>query len=425
MLPQHTVFAVDRDEVLRLHQRVHEFEFFLTGVAGDVHLRQRLIDDVRAAAVQLVDNAADALLVAGNGRGGDNHRIALPDLQLAVFAVRHARQACHRLALTARRHHQNLVVRVLVERVRLNNGFRRNPQFANLHRYAADVDHAAPDEADAAAVAQGVVNDHLHTVDVRREHGDNHTPLRVAEHVLERHANLLFGDGVTGALDVGGFAQHRQHAALAQLSEGRKVGDMPIDGRVVNFEVASDDDRTRRAGERNGARPRDGVADVDELRREVLAQPHLVARLHHLHRDALNAVLLQLQVHQRQRQFRSVERRGHLAQDVRRRADVVLVSVGKEVSAHVALLLHQIGHIRNDQIDAQHILFGENAAAVNHHNVILIFKNCHVLADFIHTAKADNPQAACRLRCFRSRGHTITLFQTFSFLLFHILPSRK
>ena len=47
-------------------------------------------------------------------------------------------------------------------------------------------------------------------------------------------------------------------------------------------------------------------------------------------------------------------------------------------------------------------IFGENAAAVNHHNVILIFKNCHVLADFIHTAKADNPQAACRLRCFRS-----------------------
>ena len=99
---------------------------------------------------------------------------------------------------------------------------------------------------------------------------------------------------MTGALDVGGFAQHRQHAALAQLGEGRKVGDMPIDGRVVNFEVAGDDDRTRRAGERNGARPRDGVADVDELRREVLAQPHLVARLHHLHRDALNAVLLEL-----------------------------------------------------------------------------------------------------------------------------------
>ena len=164
-------------------------------MAGDVHLRQCLIDDVRAAAVQLVDNAADALLVAGNGRGGDNHRVALPDLQLAVLAVCHARQACHRLALAARRHHQNLAVRVLVKRVRLDDGFRRNPQFANLHRHAADVDHAASDEADAAAVAQRVVNDHLHTVDVRREHGDNHTPLRVAEHVLERHADFLFGPG--------------------------------------------------------------------------------------------------------------------------------------------------------------------------------------------------------------------------------------
>ncbi len=326
-----------------------------------------------------------------------------------MLAVSHARQPRHRLTLTACGHDQNFFIRILVKRVRLDQSLLRNAQFANLHSNAADVHHASADEADTATVAHCVVNDHLHTVNVRREHGNNDSALRFTEHIFKRHADFLFGDGITGTFDVCGLAQHRQHAAFAQLSEGRKIGDVAVYRRVVNLEVTRHDDRACRAGQRNGTCTGNGVADVDEPRREVPAELHLVTRLNDLHRDALNAVLLQFQVNQRQRQLRAVQRCRHLTKDVRCRADMILMTVGEEITSQVPLLLHQIRNIRDDQINAEHVLLGKDTAAVNHNNIILIFKDRHILADLIDTAKADDPQTACRLCCFRLWAHSITL----------------
>ncbi|MPM52054.1 hypothetical protein SDC9_98807 [bioreactor metagenome] len=66
VLPQHPVFTVNGDKVMRLHQRVHQFQFFLEGVAGSVNIRHRVIYHLSAAAVQLVDHAGDIDLIAGN-----------------------------------------------------------------------------------------------------------------------------------------------------------------------------------------------------------------------------------------------------------------------------------------------------------------------------------------------------------------------
>ena len=104
-----------RDEVFRLHQRVHQLQLLLTGVAGDVHIRDTVVNHVRAAAIELVDDSGDHDLVARNRRRGDNHRVALPNLQFAVLAVGHARQAAHRLALAARRQHHDFVVFIAIQ----------------------------------------------------------------------------------------------------------------------------------------------------------------------------------------------------------------------------------------------------------------------------------------------------------------------
>ena len=391
VLPEHAVFAVDGDEILRLHQRVNQLQLLLAGVAGNVHLRHGLVHHLRAAAVQLVDDPGDEFLIAWDGVGGHDDHVALADLQLAVLGVGHAGQARHGLALAAGGHHQDLLVRVLVEAVHVDDALLGDVQLADLHGHPAHVDHAPPDEAHPPAVADGVVNDHLHAVDVAGEHGHDHTALGVPKQVLEGGADLDLAHGVAGALHVGGLAQQGQHALLAQGGEGSQIRHMPVDGGVVNLEVAADHHGARRAGDGNGAGACDGVAHMDEAAGE-LAQLDFIPGLYHMQGDVGDAVLLELQVHQGQRQLGAVQGRGHLAQNIRRCADMILMPVGEQVAADVLLLGHQIAHIGDHQINAQHILLGEDAAAVHHNDIVLVFEDRHVLADFIHAAQGDDAQ---------------------------------
>ena len=76
---------------------------------------------------------------------------------------------------------------------------------------------------------------------------------------------------------------------------------------------------------------------MDKLAAE-LSQLYGVPRLHHVHRNTLHPVFLQLQVHQGHRQLRSVDMGRSLLEDVRRRADMVLMAVGEQVAADVVLL---------------------------------------------------------------------------------------
>ena len=68
-----------------MHQAVDEFQLLLAGVAGDVQPLELVIDDVRALTVQLVDDLANGLFVAGDGRGRDDDAVARLNLHLPVL----------------------------------------------------------------------------------------------------------------------------------------------------------------------------------------------------------------------------------------------------------------------------------------------------------------------------------------------------
>ena len=88
-----------------------------------------------------------------------------------------------------------------------------------------------------------------------------------------------------------------------------------------------------------------------------------------------------------------------LFEDVGRRPNVILMPVSKQVAANVIPLAHQVGYIRNNEINTQHIFLGEDAAAVNHNNIIAVFQHGHVLADFIDTAQGNNSKFPHFVRC--------------------------
>ena len=149
----------------------------------------------------------------------------------------------------------------------------------------------------------------------------------------------------------------------------------------------------------NGAKPRvdgeshavrDGVVDVDELHAELAGLDGHAA----FHRDDLRrlqqAVFFKLQTDEARRQARAVDGDVHLLEDIRHRADVILVSVRDEKAADAVLVLDKIAHIGDHAVDAVHIVAGKGHAAVNYDDLAAVFVNGHILADLIETAKRNN-----------------------------------
>ena len=109
------VFAVERDEILRLRQRYHKLFFILAGVTGNVNLAVPLVNHLGAQAHKLVYHAPDALFVAGNRVCGNDYHITACDVYFAVIAHGHARQRRHRLALAAGGDHNGFALRQAVD----------------------------------------------------------------------------------------------------------------------------------------------------------------------------------------------------------------------------------------------------------------------------------------------------------------------
>ena len=351
----------------------------------------RLINNRRAAAVKLVDHARNEPLVARDNRRRQNHQVGGANGHLAVFAVGHAHQAAHRLALAARRHDYDLIVAIAVQIVNINQRVFRDIQFAQLPRQLNDVDHAAADEAELAAVARRFVNNQLNTADIRGEGRNDNAALRVAEQFAERPADVAFSHRKAGAFDVRRVRHQRKQALVAQRRDCGKIGSFAVDGRVINLEVARMQHRADGRCNRHRHRARDGVAYLDELHRES-AQMHFVARIDHMKRHVGNLVLLQLVLNQAERKLGAVNRHGNPLQHIRRRADVILMSVRDQKRAYTVVIFLQIADIGNHQIDSQHILLRKNHAAVYHNDIVSIFKNGHVLSDFVNAAQWNNLQ---------------------------------
>ena len=95
----------------------------------------------------------------------------------------------------------------------------------------------------------------------------------------------------------------------------------------------------------------------------------------------MDAGFFELDLDQALGQRRAVDGHVKLRQDVRQRADVVFVAVGDDDAADLVLALLQVGDVRDDQVDPQHVLFGEHQAAVDDDDVVGVLDDHHVLAD--------------------------------------------
>ena len=318
VLRQLAIFAVHRDEEPRLDQRQHQLQFLFAAVARDVDVLDAFVDHVGAAAGEVVDDPADRLLVAGNRSRRQHDGVVRPDLDVAVIVDRDARQRRHRLALRAGREAEDVLRRVVVDLRVANLHAGRDPQVAEPLRDLGVAHHAAADERDLAIELRREIHQDLHAVDARRERGDDQLAGRAGEDLLERVDDVALGSGEAAAVDVGAVGEQREHAFAAELGEAVDVEVLAVERRLIDLEVAGVDDDAGRRVDRERDAVRNAVRDADELDLER-SDRDAVVRPDGDQLAAVDAVLLELRLDQRQRQRRAVDRSVDQRQHVRAR----------------------------------------------------------------------------------------------------------
>ena len=307
-------------------------------MAGDVHQMRAVGDDLDALPHQPVDQLADRLLVAGNGARGEDHHVALRQRHLRVLVLGDARDRGARLALAAGAQRHHLVARQIA--VGLDAAEIRDAvEIAGLARDLLDPRHRAADDHDLAAGGCGGFGDRAHARHVRREGRDRDASRGAGDQLAQRLRHVGLGGRAAFAHRIGGIADQREAAFVAEPLELRLVGRRADDRRRIELPVAgmqhvaerrADDQRVRF---RDRVRHRDKL-DIERPDIEAAAERHDLDR--HIDAERLAEAL---GLEQRGGERRRVDRAAQLRPQIEQRAEMILMRVGQHEPGDVAPLL--------------------------------------------------------------------------------------
>ena len=157
VLLEMTIVAVDGDEELGPQQVDHEPLLFLAGVAADVDEAGGavVVDDVGIAAAEVVDDAEDAFLVAGNDAGAEDDGVAGVDAGVLVVVDGGAAESAHGLALGAADEDHDLFGGIVADLAGMNDERGGQIEVAEVLGDLRGLEHGAADDGDFAIVEAG------------------------------------------------------------------------------------------------------------------------------------------------------------------------------------------------------------------------------------------------------------------------------
>ena len=109
----HVQLTVNGHEVARSQQRMHQFQIFLAGVTGGVHIEMFVGDDVRTEPEQIIRHTHDRPFVADDRRGTEDDGVASFDFDRRVLVDRDPRERGKLFALATGAKNQSFVGRQL------------------------------------------------------------------------------------------------------------------------------------------------------------------------------------------------------------------------------------------------------------------------------------------------------------------------
>ncbi len=399
MCPQMPPFAVHRHHVGR-PGRVEDVEQLTGGsVAGGVHLRHPLVDDLGTPAGQTIDHAVDRVLVAGDQAGREHHCVASLDLD-GVVAVGHPGQSRQRLALRPGRDQTDVAVRQRTDVPQIDHKTGRHPQQPEITSYPHVTNHRPPDKAHRAAMGLRRVENLLDPVHVAGKAGDDDPLLGIPEHAVEHRRNLPLGGHEAWHLGVGGVGQEQVNAFPAKPRETTEIGQPAVKGQLVHLEVAGVQHQAGRRADGDRQRVRDGVVDREELTgKRTEAADLLLPDLDHGRADA---VLGELGRGQRKGEPGTHQRNvAAFAQQVGYGTDVILMGVGEDNRVNRVEPVPDGGEVRQDQIHTRLVRLGEQDPTVDDEQPAIELEHGHIAADFAQPPQRDDAQTVSgqRRRC--------------------------
>jgi hypothetical protein len=265
-------------------------------------------------------------------------------LHVAVVVVGHPPQRRERLALTAGRDHDDLLVGEVPDLARLDEDPLRRVGDPEVGGDVEVLAHRAPDQRHLAVEPYRGIDHLLDAVDVGGEGGDDDPALAAGELLQQRRADRRLRGRDAGPVGVGRVAAEHGQPFFAETGQARDVRRPPVNGRLVELVVAGHQNRAGLGLQEDGPHVGDRVGEVDQLELERPAAD-LLPRRQLLQGSAVGElVLVELGADHADRQQAAVDLRRHpdLFEDVGQRPDVVLVAVGEDDRLDVVCALAQV-----------------------------------------------------------------------------------
>ena len=287
------------------------------------------------------------------------------------------------LTLAACGHQDNLLRREVSGGVEGQEYVRRKTQVAEFRGHIDRLHHAPPDDADLASVSLCGVHHLLYTGDQRSECGDHHPSRCLLYSPVQGLSHHPLRGRVARHLGVSGVRKQQQDAICTVTCEGGEVKGATVHRSVVYLEVSGVYYGTQGCAYCNAHGVRDAMADTEpsggEMLTKLVRQAGIDGRRGEFPRGT---AFLELSGNETVGQSGGEYIRRDLRKDERQRPYVVLVSVGDQNTPYSVGAFHEVGNVGDDQVHAQHPLFGELHSTVDDYDVVGVFEGQHIFANF-------------------------------------------
>src|SRR3989344_2647871 len=393
---EHVVIAVDRDEELRTDLFVDPHRFLAVAVAGGMHIRRMIRDDVRALARKIILQFLHRALVARDDGRREDDGIRRLQAYVLVRLVADAGQRCEFIALRAGRQDDESLRRILRHVLDGDDGVVFVLDESELARDLDISAHGTAVDDDLLAVFLGEVDDPDEALQMRGEHGDHQAAVALLDDLLKRRVDVLLGDREARLPYVGGVHEEGEDRTVLEDAELAEllIGWRPV--VMVELDVSGEDDISPRRLDDDTHRIGDGVRDAEEADRMVAEAEDFIF-LDFADDDRRTGEFLLTLLDHLPGKLASVDHRiPDAIHDVGDAADVVEVTVRDEEAADPVAILFEITGIRKDVIDARRLVFLELETGIEDVDVVADFDDRHVAADLLDASERDDTYGVLR-----------------------------
>lgn len=184
---------------------------------------------------------------------------------------------------------------------------------------------------------------------------------------------------------VGGFGEENGDILFGELFEFFDFGELDVACRaVVEFVIGGVEDFAFRCFDYDAHTIGDGVGDADEFTGEFAKLENVVGGDCVEFCEAVLFEFFDAVFDHADGEFEAVGwRKIEFRQDVRYGADVIEMAVGEDDAADAIEFVFEVADVGDDVVDTEHVFGWEFDADVNNDDVVFVFEDGHVFADFV------------------------------------------